>query len=96
MNTPKHLRHIVFERDSYTCVLCQQAATDAHHVRPRSLGGRNTPHNLVSLCRAHHCYIHGERLIGEALSREESRQALIEYLHDYYAEEIERGEFCGF
>lgn len=31
---------------------------DPHHVKRRSQGGEDTPENLVSLCRAHHDWVH--------------------------------------
>jgi hypothetical protein len=31
---------------------------DPHHIRRRSQGGPDTPENLVSLCRAHHSWVH--------------------------------------
>ena len=49
---------IVAERDSFTCVLCTNPFSDIHHYVPRSKGGRNTPENLVALCRACHMRIH--------------------------------------
>jgi 5-methylcytosine-specific restriction endonuclease McrA len=56
----KALRHIVFERDSYTCVLCDNPAYDVHHAIERSRGGRNILWNLVSLCRPCHMKLHHE------------------------------------
>ena len=31
---------------------------DPHHVLRRSQGGQDTPDNLISLCRAHHSFVH--------------------------------------
>ena len=87
-----NIRDLIFERDSYTCVLCQAHACDAHHVRHRSRGGRTHPHNLVSLCRFHHDVVHG---ITRPQRKEEAAQMIVEYLHDLYAAEIERGRFEG-
>ena len=56
----KALRNIVAERDSYTCILCDNPYADMHHYVPRSRGGRNTPQNLVSLCRPCHMRLHRE------------------------------------
>ena len=33
---------------------CGQVATDAHHIRPKSLGGKNTVENLRPACHACH------------------------------------------
>ena len=31
---------------------------DPHHILRRSQGGQDTPDNLVTLCRAHHDWVH--------------------------------------
>jgi 5-methylcytosine-specific restriction endonuclease McrA len=31
---------------------------DPHHILRRSQGGQDTPENLVTLCRAHHDWVH--------------------------------------
>jgi len=87
------IQNLCFERDSYTCALCTCRASELHHIVPRSQGGHDTPHNLVSLCRIHHLVIHGERIAGERMTRLEAQQAVVEYIQDYYAEEIARGTF---
>jgi len=56
------VRHQVHLRDEGQCThlnahgeRCENRRwIDAHHVRPRSLGGANTPENLILLCSAHH------------------------------------------
>lgn len=88
-NISRNLRHIVFERDSYTCVLCERGATDAHHVIPRSRGGRNVPHNLVSLCRPHHMKLH-HTLPVSIDEYEDAQQLILEYICDYYPMECAR------
>jgi len=80
-----YLRWVVFERDSYTCVLCRGRACDLHHVITRAQGGRDTPDNLVSLCRFHHLAAHGQRVDGIELTAEEIEQAIFEYMADYQA-----------
>lgn len=102
----KALRNIVAERDSYTCVLCDNGYTDMHHVTPRSQGGRNNPHNLVSLCRRCHMMLHRElpvdsywRKFGWTDIREwteYAEQRLIEYTADFYAEEHDPIEHDSF
>jgi len=76
----------IFERDSYTCVLCRRAATDLHHVVHRSQGGTNYPNNLVAVCRSHHMVLHGQPVHGIELSTEEARQTVFEYVADYYGD----------
>lgn len=86
---PKNnLRDIIFERESYTCVLCTNAATDLHHVTPRSQAGRNIPQNLVALCRRHHDTVHGViwNSYVQEFTQEEAMQTILEYVSDYYAE----------
>ncbi len=78
----RNLRHTVFERDSYTCIFCDRGATDCHHVIERRRGGRNTPQNLVSLCREHHMAIHGEMNLAP-LEREELELRALQYISDY-------------
>jgi hypothetical protein len=52
----------VLARDRGFCQVpgCSRAASHAHHVLYRSLGGDDDPANLVSLCAAHH--LHGVHL----------------------------------
>ena len=85
----RNLRNLIFERDSYTCVLCEAAPSDLHHVLPRSRGGADSPFNLVSVCRFHHELLHGSKIRGIELSTEEAKQAVIEYLDDLYASQRE-------
>jgi 5-methylcytosine-specific restriction endonuclease McrA len=89
----KALRNLVFERDSYTCVICENPANDAHHVIPRALGGRNNKYNLVSLCRLHHMVVHNETETIDDWTKDEIEQTLIEYLSDYYV--LDFIEFSG-
>jgi 5-methylcytosine-specific restriction endonuclease McrA len=88
----KALRDLVFERDSYTCIVCERAATDLHHVRRRSRGGRDVVQNLVALCRVHHDIAHGTVYPQELnfLRTHEVETAIFEYICDYYASEIEK------
>jgi 5-methylcytosine-specific restriction endonuclease McrA len=87
---PKALRYLILERDSYTCAapLCENAATDVHHLIPRSAGGKNRPWNLVALCRFHHAALHHEEYLPPE-EREDLEQALFEYACDAHAEELE-------
>jgi 5-methylcytosine-specific restriction endonuclease McrA len=86
-NISKNLLALIMERDSYTCVLCRDAATDCHHVLPRGRGGRSRPENLVGLCRFHHMQIHGDIYMPRK-DLLELRFNLLEYICDLYPDEI--------
>jgi 5-methylcytosine-specific restriction endonuclease McrA len=66
-NIPPALRRAVLARDRHRCQVpgCTHAHfVDVHHIHPLSEGGRNTLHNLLTLCTAHHRAVHrAERLI---------------------------------
>jgi hypothetical protein len=83
-NISKALRNTVFERDSYTCVLCDNPANDAHHVVPRARGGKNAPQNLVSLCRVCHRKLHREDYVS-AEEYDGMELRAVAYVADYYA-----------
>ena len=84
----KWLRHSVFERDSYTCIFCDMAATDVHHVVPRSQGGRNVIFNLVSLCRRCHMVHHGTLNEVYPNMRNEMYEVMTEYLWHAHPDEM--------
>lgn len=49
------LRLAVFERDGWRCALCRERKPlQAHHILPRSAGGKNVVENLASLCNDCH------------------------------------------
>ena len=66
---PAEIRHLVQLRDGGRCThrdphgeRCgNRRWVDVHHVRARSLGGENTPENLIVLCSAHHRMEHVRR-----------------------------------
>ena len=91
----KALRNIVAERDSYTCILCEQPYTDIHHHEPRSQGGRDVPWNLVCLCRAHHRLVHRDIACLHGLDFAHAEYWIAEYLGNYYADDIEAIEEMG-
>ncbi|MFZ5892939.1 MAG: HNH endonuclease [Myxococcota bacterium] len=54
---PPAVRRQVMRRDNGRCIVngCKHATfVDAHHLKPRSEGGRHEPDNLVCLCAPHH------------------------------------------
>lgn len=45
------------ETDFIGCEVCGVVASDIHHIQPRGMGGsklRDTPDNLIALCRPCH------------------------------------------
>lgn len=48
------LEHVRQQR----CVACGRKPSDPHHVTTRGAGGKNTPDNLMPLCRWHHIEWH--------------------------------------
>ena len=54
-------RLAVNARDRHRCFFpgCRTLASERHHVRPRSLGGRWETANIVSSCAKHHRWFHG-------------------------------------
>lgn len=55
----KSTREKVLNRDSFTCQRCGTAEDlEIHHIVPRSKGGTNTLHNLITLCQRCHEELH--------------------------------------
>ena len=53
------LRRFVLNRDGFCCVLCGSSdALTIHHIRPKSLRGRNVERNLITLCSNCHDELH--------------------------------------
>ena len=88
-NVPNATRKAVYRRDGFRCALCDSTKyIQIHHVIPRSRGGGNHPHNLITLCADCHAMAHGINLQGwQDVTQETVEQAIVEYLSDLYAEE---------
>lgn len=61
-------RQEVYQRDDYTCQNCGRSGGSqgnvelhAHHIVPKSKGGTHKKRNLVTVCKACHDAIHGQR-----------------------------------
>ena len=58
----KSIRTTVLERDKYTCQRCKvkfkESELDIHHIRPKTLGGKNDIDNLVTWCKNCHRIYH--------------------------------------
>ena len=48
------------------CAICGKPAREVHHIRPKHLGGKNHPRNLILLCDDCHDEVHRE--IDEGIS----------------------------
>jgi len=66
---PPAMRREVLARDRHRCRVkgCGRAQfLEAHHLVPRSAGGKNNPENLVTLCSSCHRLLH-ERGLAEGV-----------------------------
>ncbi len=62
--TPTEMRTKVLARDGHRCQSCRgRRDLHAHHVQPRSTGGRTQLNNLVTTCRYCHGLLHQDRLV---------------------------------
>ena len=87
---PNSMRKEVYKRDGYACVLCSDnRRLQIHHYEPRSAGGVDHPMNLVTVCPQCHQLLHGQIKIADWLTQEDAKQALAEYLGDYYNKDNE-------
>lgn len=87
-NIPNSTRRAVYKRDGYRCALCDSTQfLQIHHYCPRSMGGNDTPHNLITLCADCHALVHGTTLRDwqQTMSQDDADQACAEYLGDLYA-----------
>lgn len=87
-NLTNAVRKAVYKRDGYTCALCDDnRGLQVHHVYPRSMGGGNTHHNLITLCWRCHAMAHGTKMPEYPywMDQDEINLACIEYLADLYA-----------
>jgi hypothetical protein len=50
---------IILKKDHFKCRLCNSPEDiQVHHITPKSIGGKNTFDNLVTLCSKCHHFIH--------------------------------------
>ena len=59
-HTKIYMKHFNYVLDDFIpCEICGSRAVDIHHIEPRGMGGsseRDTPENLMALCRECHSY----------------------------------------
>lgn len=85
-NISTQTRRAIYHWDGYRCALCDSTKyLQVHHYCKRSLGGNDTPHNLICLCADCHALVHGTILNERGITPEEAEQACAEYLGDLYA-----------
>lgn len=67
------IRKEVYHRDDYTCQNCgakggpqRETELHAHHIVPKSKGGKHNPSNLQTVCKDCHNAIHGSSLAPTA------------------------------
>ena len=85
---PNTVRKAIYKRDGYMCALCGDTRRlQVHHYCHRSLGGNDTPHNLVTLCQRCHAIAHGMKYpeMPDWITKEDTEQGICEYLADLYA-----------
>lgn len=80
-------RRAIYRRDGFRCALCDGTRyLQIHHHVPRSEGGTNSHHNLITLCADCHALAHGTNLRDwQDVTQEDIQQACCEYLADFYA-----------
>lgn len=55
--------------DFYPCEVCSSRATDVHHIKYKSRGGKDKIENLMGLCRNCHTQAHQELLKENELKK---------------------------
>ena len=71
-----NLRDRVFNRDDWKCKACgTNTGISAHHIKPRSKGGKNVMKNLATLC----CNCHDKMEVGEDIYKVEPKDEGIEW-----------------
>ena len=87
-NVTKERRRAVYRRDGYACALCDSTrGLQIHHCIPRSKGGSNSMHNLITLCGTCHAQVHGDNLEPGGMTPQEIAHEVTVYLADEYAGE---------
>ena len=79
-------RKEIYRRDGFQCALCGSSRyLQLHHYIPRGKGGKDTPHNLITLCSSCHGLAHGYNPNDfPDMRQEDIEQLILEYLADEY------------
>ena len=59
--------------DNPHCEICGMTACDAHHIKHKSKGGKDTEENLLAVCRQDHAIMHGVRIVNGRLKWKSTR-----------------------
>ena len=71
---PNETRKAVYARDGYRCALCDDThGLQIHHIVHRSVGGNDTPCNLITLCWRCHAEAHGTWVAGRTPQKSATR-----------------------
>ena len=63
-----YITHFGYDRSDWIgCEYCNKTSVDIHHLIFRSQGGKDTPQNLMALCRECHTKAHHSREFNEEL-----------------------------
>jgi|TARA_Y100000310_G_scaffold292578_1_gene321442 predicted restriction endonuclease len=61
----RKIRNEIYARDNWRCGVCGEHCREpiqCHHIIPVSEGGKDTPSNLITLCRKHHLKVERSQL----------------------------------
>ncbi len=59
---------MALQRDRARCRVCEfELALHVHHIVPRSKGGTDDVHNLITLCPNHHAMVHRGLILAKEL-----------------------------
>lgn len=75
---PMDVKHKVWMRDNYSCIICGMPGDPVCHAINRSQGGLGIEENIVTLCTFHHMEMDNGKN-GKAL-----REKVIDYLKSHY------------
>jgi len=71
---PKQLKQTVLKESEFKCSVCgAKNFLELHHIQPISLGGENSPDNLIVLCPTCHMAVDRANISSDLLKRIKQR-----------------------